>query len=333
MKRLGSLILMKICLVSLLIVAPAGAAISPTNQMTGWTDGSSIHLEVYDPKINANWIYMYSMGTSITNFNISNGIARWCEGSQVGTEYKGYIFHVLFDPAPDRGWMLNQSNYFDDLVVNTLTESNGIVSGVGWRNFGFVAYFSTYDPVKGKWIAKDSNDFNNYPFLVNQDGIVTVSDPSWQWVKCYIYDNTPGRLAWQEKTLYPVAGSSIEQATVKVDFGGATTYWGYKPLSGTWEEGQSLSKACIYTHLTRGSPPLWVWFWDLSLAAVTKQWTFGDGPSVYGGSCGHNYPNVGTYKVTQLVAGYPAGGADATSTYIYVLGPGIPPSLPLLLLD
>ena len=320
MKRLASLILLKICLISFLLTAPAGAAISPCNQMTGSVspDGSSVTLVVYDPKVNGNWIYMYSMGTSITNFNISNGIARWCEGAQ--SPYDGYIVHVLFDP--NRGWRLTQSNIIYNLDSNTLTEANGVVSAEG----SYHVYYSTYDPFKGEWVSVDSS-VNYTPFLVNKDGIVAFFSDH-ETVSCDIYDNTIFR-GWKKKIFDPANTFSVEQACVKIEY----TYWGYNPYIGVWQEGVTQSKAFFYADPTRGKPPLWVWFWDLSLGAVIKQWTFGDGTSVYGGSCSHNYPKVGTYTVTQLVAGYPGGGADAASKPIYVgMGQGIP-AIPLLLLD
>jgi hypothetical protein len=328
MKGLASFPLMNICLIIFLLTAPAGAAISPCNQMTGSVspDGLSVTLVVYDPKINGNWIYMYSMGTPITNFNISNGIARWCEGS--GSPFNGYVVHVLFDP--ESGWRLDQSENFPSLDVNSLKEANGVVSVEG----AYDVYYSTYDPLKGMWVGvKLYMGMPITPFLVNQDGIVAYfCGYPFDAVSCNIYDNTTYR-GWKEKVV-SATNFIIEQGCVKIGSGGNTIYWGYNPATGSWQEGATQSKAFIYANPTKGNPPLWVWFWDLSIGALAKQWNFGDGsPVVDGWSCGHNYPNKGIYTVSQFVVGYPGGFFDETTKTIYVgTGQGNP-AVPLLLLD
>ena len=322
MKRLTYWTLINICLISLLLAAPTGAAISPCNQMTGsvMPDGSGLTLVVDDPRPDVNqWIYMYSVEppNTITHFNISNGIARWCEGYYLETGfYNGRVVHVLFDPA--RGWQLGQSSN-SDWALNSLMEANGVVSVEAVSR----AYFSTYDPIKGYWASLEENEGGYYiPLLANKDGVVAffvnMFDP--KEVQFYIYDytlTTPGISGWRRGSQYPANTADITQASVVVD---GKLWWGYDPVSQVWQSGiVTQAKAFIYANPTQGTPPLWVWFWDLSLGAQAKQWNFGDGsPVVDGRSCGHNYPNKGIYTVNQFVVGFPGGFFDETTKTIYV---------------
>ena len=326
MKRLGSLILMKICLVSLLIVAPAGAAISPTNQMTGWTDGSNVHLEVYDPKIDGYWIYMYSIGSLITNFNISNGIARWCEADSIGGGYYvDHIAHVLFDP--DRGWIYGASDWIGTIDKSSLQESNGVVSVWGltdpygeWKD----VYFSTYDPVKGYWVSV-SKVTAAYPFLVNQDGIIAFfyddptspGDPASPQVRCYIYDNAPGR-GWRKGIFSPAPFFSVEQASVRIDYGGTTTTYGYKPVDGIWQEGQTLCKAYFWANPNRGSPPCGSGSGIFSWQHWPNNGTSGMAPQFIVGAAAAITIRTGEYIPDQFVVGFPGGFFDETTKTIYV---------------
>jgi PKD domain len=285
--------------------------------------------KVYDPQ--RGW-REGSSGTGNLNPSLVNndGVVAWSTVRAGTTITPGWstVEFVVYDPG--RGeWRSGEVTVpgFSSLLIN----QDGVVA---WRWSYVVAgttYYSVdyavYDPGRGSWQQHAISGFPSAPVLLNQDGVVAwrhgyvAGFTTYYSVDYAVYD--PGRGSWKgsgQSGLTSVPSvMSITNATVNWSGGGTTYTRGYNHNTGAWYSGPTLPFASFVASPTSGSPPLFAWFFDMSIGGTSWNWSFGDGAGSSARSISRTFASVGVYTVTQTVSG-PAG-THSTSRVITVGSP------------
>jgi PKD repeat protein len=358
MKRFLSIYLAIAALGGLLVlgISPVGAYYPPLlATITANPGGSSITFDVYNPQLGL-WITAHSQfppGLSVDDFPVQQeGVMAWIEkNTSSGVSYS--VGYAVYDPYLQTFKTGGQGPFTQK--PEQLTVNYGVVAFVATAadvpgaEPGF--RYAAYDPIKGAWqnqiwlpLGGPLPGFSVKNLKVtNRDGVVLLfyeyEFAGWKSssLNADIYDAVSGK--WQSQVAPGYQGVifsdqdpvvlisySTANATIYTTWGPSTfpgvVYYdthGYDHSTQNWYHSATNVKSYFAAQPTQGPQPLWVWFWDLSLGAITEGWTFGDGsPASYVRSCVHTYSNPGNYEVHQYVVG--SFGADSTSTTINVTG-------------
>lgn len=272
------------------------------------------------------------------------GVGAWRQSSvrYAGFPTPGVVFWII----PSASFFLNRDGVLawrmEEWEPDPLGGSDARDEEVG---------FATYDPERGSWqISRDRRagwpyDFWDVPsasFFWNRDGVVAGRWEEWQpdplggsdlrdeEIKYAIYD--PVRGAWcTDSVRYPgspndfwdIASLAVNQSSVSWTanrwrsgsiVGSENRTRGYSPPNCIWNDGITRPLAYLATSPTSGSPPLVVWFTDMSLGATGWFLDFGDGtPGTSERSASHVYPTGGVFTVVQTVTG-PGASHPTTNT-------------------
>jgi PKD repeat protein len=294
-----------------------------TNGVVAFSSGATVYYVIYDPA-KTNWVQANTVSGTTFDLKCAQGVVTWSSGNTV--------FYRVYDMA--RGiWMAGStaipSTTFDlDTAQGVVAWTSGTTTyftvydpGAGaWRlgsqasgsifNFknknGVVAWSSsptvftrTYDPRRGNWFGSDLSPGSTSD-LVNENGVVAWSTGTTVYFK--LYDSV--RSNW-------VASSVNSGSAFGLTVNGGTVTWsssssfrrGYIPSSGTWIDAVSRPQADFYMSANFVNAPLKVYFVDMSLAAASWNWSFGDGGISSQRSPFYVYRGFGRYTVSLTVSG------------------------------
>lgn len=273
---------------------PAFAYWPPLHDVQLSRSGDVITVRVFDPS-RGSWMERTidtCCGGTISNLGVTDGVVAWQRADKVYCE--------TYDP---------QRGAWIDSVVDTCCSGGGntnliVATGVtAWARADKI-YYETYDPALGSWVSASTDTCctaGSNTALANRDGVVT-------WVRgdAVYYDvYDPARAAWigaATNTCCDAGTNSapvIASATVTWSRGTTPYVRGYDHNSGSWTNQSTIPFAFASGFPLAGTPPLYVFFTDMSIGTSSWNWTFGDGASSASRSPAHIFAGAGRFIVTE----------------------------------
>ena len=320
MKRNVSYHLFPVIVVCLLILGPSPArALFPACNITAIQNGNTVTYSTVDPITSQVREDSWTLNEAgqVKGLQVQGGMAAWIVDKGLEQE----VHYRIFDPGRGmwRGdfYRVNQGkkNEIYALIVNDgvaawVTYTLPVNQYEGDREFCYV----TYEPDQGIWVL-NSELWGPRAIPENiqvQDGVVayflfspysridvlfSIFDPELkQWVK--------GRFSNSEDIVG--INVNIQNATVhfsSYSYNGGQV--GYDPDNHVWQPGwNTMPKASFAANPNSGVAPLWVCFWDTSIALNGGNWfwDYGDIGGSTSRSPVHSFNQPGDYVVQQIVA-------------------------------
>jgi len=291
----------------------------PLQAVTAWVEHSGGRsravFEVYDPGTGHVESGGSSLCVGIYDLVVASGVVAWVEWN--GTQLS--VACAVYEPQPGHQHWHYGGSYLCQGISN-LTTADGVVAWEEWNGTQSSVTCAVYDPQPGhqhwhdggSWLCQGI--FN----LTTADGVVAWAE--WNGTASAaayaVYDPRPGHQHWHDGGsgwYSSITDLAVANATVTYRANSSARTAGYDPSRSAWYSGTTKPLAWFYAAPTSGNPPLWVWFFDLSIGANSWAWNFGDGGASGVRSPYHVYGSVGVFTVSQFVSG-PAGSSTATGT-------------------
>jgi PKD repeat protein len=306
------------------LAASPVAAYYPPLQASGKIVGSDVSVEVKFPGGGGkSGSFSCPPGGSVSSLTQDNGVMAWI--AKDGSTFS--VKSCTFDPFLKAFVQGSQGNY---TKVSQLLVKDGVVAFLAVSPSGNQVFgFTTYDPDKGNWISDEREwaNVSNVPHFLVKEGVVAwVAIHTGTLVQYAIRD--PRASSWNVDyenyaTSTGVGSFDITNATVSWYRASTTFSVGYKavknPISsycGGWT-AYELTKPLAYfiAQPNSGSPPLSVWFTDMSIAGTSWNWQFGDGSTSTKQSPDHTFTSPGNFQVSLQISG-PNGNDTYSQTII-----------------
>lgn len=313
--------------------APSVFAFNNLHGVVSWTSGNTVFVRTYDPG-QTNWVELNQPAVQTQDVRSHRGLVAWSATGQVGyTVYDrsrrawktetvnagtfdlrcmdgvvswtggNAVFLRTYDAALGR-WQK------DDNLVGApfdLTSTNGMAA---WSNGGFVRA-RVYDPLRQTWAREDAA-FLGALSLLNDSGLVAWTTGS--SLQARLFHPLTGQ--WLATTRTPptltVILMGITNATATWSDGFNVNQLGYNFAATNWHTQPTRPLAGFAVSTNAGRAPLTVYFTDLSVAALGRSWSFGDGGTSVARSPSYTFRTLGRFTVTQTIQG--AGGTSMTFT-------------------
>jgi hypothetical protein len=339
MKKSGSVGLAALALGCLLILGAApAAAYYPPLLATGSGGGSEVSFSVAYPwGGGVSTSASYPPGVTVSNFTQHHGVMAWIV--QDGANFS--VGSCTFDPFLNT-FVQGSQGYYSG--VSQLQVNDGVVAFLAGLppNITVIGY-TTYAPDKGAWISGQTERTNlaGFQYFLVKDGVVAwvAEQDGGTLVQHTIRDPRAG--SWEgDGTWYAAPGGvdyfAVTNATVYWDRASIHWYMGYKAVKnptgsyyGGWYAFEATTPLAYFiAQPLLGLAPLRVWFTDLSIAAGSWTWQFGDGAGSTARSPYHTFNSSGSFPVTQQISG--PNGSDTYSRTI-ILGSASQACLPAIL--
>jgi PKD repeat protein len=313
--------------------APSVFAFNNLHGVVSWTSGNTVFVRTYDPG-QTNWVELNQPAVQTQDVRSHRGLVAWSATGQVGyTVYDrarrawktetvtagtfdlrcvdgvvswttgNAVLLRTYDAGPGR-WQKD-----DNLVGATfdLTSTNGVAV---WSNGGFVRA-RVYDPLRQAW-AREDTAFLGALSLLNDSGLVAWSNGS--SLQARLFHPLTGQ--WLATTRTPPTLTAIlmgiTNATATWSDGFNVSQLGYNFAATNWHTQPTRPLAGFAVSTNAGRAPLTVYFTDLSVAALGRTWSFGDGGTSVARSPSYTFRALGRFAVTQTIQG--TGGTSVTFT-------------------
>jgi PKD repeat protein len=324
----------------LILWSSPGHALFPPCNVSAVQNGNTVTYSTVDPVSSQVKEESWTLNEAgqVKGVQFQGGIAAWIVDK--GLEYE--VHYRLFDPG--RGmWKgdFYRVNGGIHIEINSLFINDGVVAWVTYihldlyDNWNREFCYVTYEPEQGIWVF-DSDLWGpraSPNHIQVKDGVVayflastysgidvlfSIFDPELkQWIK--------GRFSNHED---PVGiNVNIQNATVHIS---SLSYdegkVGYDSNNHVWQPGWDTQPRPSFTaNPSSGLAPLWVCFWDTSIALSGGSWSW-DFDDIGGSTVRspvYRFNNGGTYSVVQTVA---TNSGVFQASEIVQVAPAIPPT-------
>ena len=296
----------------------------PLTDANAWLDTSgddvTVHYEVFDPVSDA-WEHGQSGPyDAVFGLEANDGVVSWCMTSDTPSQQIGF---AVYDPVR-KNWKHGSSAQGDN--IGPVSNNGGVVAWTRLSDSTLYVESAVYRLQAGSW-SINSQEYTLGPgsidLIASCNGVVAYA--SWvydgygghQYLTCRAYD--PLRGGWTTDAVsyfgywadVPARSLSVSlDSTVYYTIDGVLNLRGYPYGQGEWNDGGTQPQAYFYAEPDPVSPAV-VWFWNLSLGAVSHSWEFGDGWIGWGRGQHHTYANRGRYTVSLRV-----DVGDESDTYV-----------------
>ncbi len=296
---------------------------SNTGGVVSWTSGNAVFVRTYDPAA-TNWVRLDLPVVQVQEVRSHRGLVAWSAVGKVGYlvyDYPRHKWQTETVPASTLdlrcvdgvvSWTGNNAVFlrtydpalgaWQKLDAGTgatfdLSNTNGVAA---WSGANAVRA-RTYDPLRGVWSGQDTP---GSPLgFGNDSGLVAWSSVSTLFAQLF----HPLTGQWLSTTTRPLSGTvlltGITNATATWSDGFNVNQLGYNFAVTNWHTLPTRPLAAFAVSTNAGPPPLTVYFTDLSVGALARTWTFGDGQTNTTRSPMHTFTGVGRYLVTQTIVG------------------------------
>ena len=276
---------------------PSGATFDITinNGIVAWSSSTTVYYYVFDP-VRGQWVG--GTGTGPT-FDLSgaDGVVAW--NTPAG------VFCRAYDPGR-KNWISSGAN---GEVKGEIKNKSGVVT---WSTATTVHY-QVYDPTRPSgWMlgsTQNPTDANGYTFdLATADGVVAWSLQKFEQNTSRVFYRiyNPQSFQW-------VAGSTDNGPTTSLTISNSLLSWtttggeqfrGFNGPLSRWEPNSPTPLHYFAVSTNAGNASFYVWFFDMSLAATSWSWNFGDEtPSSITRSPLHHYTTFGRFTATLGING------------------------------
>jgi len=272
--------------------------ITINNGIVAWSSSTTVYYYVFDPS-KTNWVGGTAPGATF-DLSVADGVVAWSTPSAASASCR------VYDPAR-KNWISSGAN---GAVVGKVKNKGGVVT---WTTATTVHY-QVYDPttVSG-WKTGSTPNPGDAPFntsdLATADGVVAWSlntGSTTSRVYYQIYNPQSGSWVPGSNNNGPTTSLSISNSLLSWNTTGGKLFRGFNGPQGRWEPNSPTPLAYFAVSTNAGNASFYVSFIDMSLAAASWSWNFGDGtPSSTARSPLHRYEAFGRFTATLGINGNP----------------------------